>query len=115
MTVQKLRDFNFLCGLAPGLLDGLFIGRFEEKRESFNLFAAKFESGAMRFWGENHFGAGALSKQGFLPCPSIIRNSKRRTQNASKSPKKPLLRQKGNNNTTGKVIQRLFNIDCRHI
>ena len=65
--------------------------------------------------GKNHFGAGALSKQGFLPCPSIIRNSKRRTQNPSKSPKKPLLRQKGNNNTTGKVIQRLFNIDCRHI
>ena len=26
------------------------------------------------FLGENRCGAGALSKQGFLPCPSIIRN-----------------------------------------
>ena len=61
----------------------------EGSRRSVNLSTfLLFESGAMRFWGENHFGAGALSKQGFLPCPSIIRNSKRQTQNPSKSPKK---------------------------
>ena len=79
LTIQKLWDFNFLGGLAPDLLDGFLIGRYEEKRESFNLFAVKFESGAMRFCGENRSRAGAPSKQGFLPCPSIIRNSKWRT------------------------------------
>ena len=41
------------------------------------------------FLGKNRSGAGALSKQGFLP-----RNSKRRTQNPSKSLKELLLRQK---------------------
>ena len=46
------------------------------------------------FLGENRSGAGALSKQGFLPYPSLIRNSKRRTQNPSKSLKQLLLRQK---------------------
>ena len=70
-------------------MDGFSIERYEEKRESFNLFAAKFESGAM----ENRSGAGALSKQGFLLCRSIIRNSK----NSSKLLKKPLLRQKDEN------------------
>ena len=48
-----------------GLLDGFSIERYEKKHESFHLFAARFESRD-----------GALSKQGFLPCPSIIRNSK---------------------------------------
>ena len=46
------------------------------------------------FLGENRSGAGALSKQGFLPCRSIIRNIIR---NSSKLLKKPLLRQKGDN------------------
>ena len=46
------------------------------------------------FLAENRSGAGALSKQGFLPFPSIIRNSKRGTQNPSKSLKQQLLRQK---------------------
>ena len=96
LTIQKLWDFNFLGGLAPDLLDGFLIGSYEEKRESFNLFPVKFENGAMRFSGKNRSGAGALSKQGFLPCPSI-RNSKWQTQNLAKSLKKPLLRQKDNN------------------
>ena len=48
---KKLSHFNFLRGLAPGLLDGFSIGRYEEKRESFDLFAAKFETRAMRFSG----------------------------------------------------------------
>ena len=45
---------------------------------------------------KNRPGARTLSKQGFLPCPSIIRNSQRRTQIHSKSLKKPLLRQMDN-------------------
>ena len=62
---SKTVGFSFLLGLAPGLWDGFSIERYENKHEIFHLFAAKFESGA-----------GALSKQAFLPCPSIIRNSK---------------------------------------
>ena len=90
-----LWDFDFLRGLAPDRLDGFSIGRYEKNRESFDLYAAKFESGAMRFWGKICPGAGTLSKQGFLTCPSIIKNSQRQsTQLHSKSLKKPLLRQK---------------------
>ena len=46
------------------------------------------------FGGKNCPGAETLSKQGFLPCPSIVKNSQRRTPIHSKSLKKPLLRQK---------------------
>ena len=45
------------------------------------------------FLGENCSGDGALSRQGFLPCPSIIRNNNRRTQSPSKSLKQSFLRQ----------------------
>ena len=41
----------FVRGLARGRVDGFSIGRYEEKRVSFDLNAAKFESGAMRFSG----------------------------------------------------------------
>ena len=44
------------------------------------------------FGGKNRSRAGTLSKQGFLPCPSYIWNSQRRTQIPSRSLKKPLLR-----------------------
>ena len=76
-VARILWDFDFLRGLhvALGRLDGFLIGRYEKNRKSFDLYAAKFESGAMQFWGENHPGAGALSKQGFHPCPSIIKKS----------------------------------------
>ena len=53
ITVARiLWDFDFLRGLAPGRLDGFSIGRYEKNRESFDLYAAKFESKAMRFWGK---------------------------------------------------------------
>ena len=91
---QILWDFDFLRGLAPGRLDGFSIGRYEKNRESFDLYAAKFESGAMRFWREKLPRRWNPSKQGFHPCPSLIKNSQRRTQIHSKSFKKPLLRQK---------------------
>ena len=80
--------------LLPGRLDVFSIGRYEKKRKSFDLNAAKFGSGAMRFLGKNRTGAGTLSKEGFHPCPSIIKKSQRRTQIHSKTLKKPLLRQK---------------------
>ena len=44
-----LWDFDFLRGLALGSCDGFSIERYEKNRESFDLHAAKFESGAMRF------------------------------------------------------------------
>ena len=58
---------------------------YEKKRESFDLNAAKFESRAMRFGGKKSPYAGTLSKLGFLPSLSIIKNSQRRTQIHSKS------------------------------
>ena len=57
---SKLWDFTFLRWLAPDLLDGFSIGRYEEKRESFDLFAAKFERERCDFPGENRSRAGAL-------------------------------------------------------
>ena len=42
---------NTVGGAAPGRLDGFSIGRYEKNCESFDLYAAKFESGAMGFWG----------------------------------------------------------------
>ena len=110
-VAQILWDFDFLRGLALGRLDGFSIGRYEKNRKSFDLSAAKFGSGAMRFWGKNRPGAETLSKQGFHPCPSIIKKSQWRTQIHSKSLKKTVFEVKGRLYTTGKVIQRLFIID----
>ena len=62
-----LRDFDFLRELAPGRLDGFSIGRYEKKGESFDLYAAKFESGAMRFWREKSPGTGNPFKTRFPP------------------------------------------------
>ena len=45
-VARILWDFDFLRGLAPGRLDGFSIGRYEKDRESFDLYASKFESGA---------------------------------------------------------------------
>ena len=91
LTSQNLWHFNFLFGLAPGLLDGFSIGRYEEKHEPFDLFAAKFKSRAMWFSGGKSLWCWSPFKTSFL------RNSKWRNQNPSKSLKKPLLRQRNNN------------------
>ena len=42
---------GFVRGLVPGSLDRFSVGRYEKKRESFDLSAAWFESGAMPFSG----------------------------------------------------------------
>lgn len=42
---------------------------------------AKFESGAVRFFGWKSYGAGAVRKISFHPCPSIQRHSKQQTRN----------------------------------
>ena len=88
--------------------------RSEVTRRSVNLstfLRRSLKAERCDFLEENCSGAGALSKQGYLPCPSITRNSKRRTQTASKSLKKTAFEAKGRLYTTGKVIQRLFIID----
>ena len=96
-----LWDFYFLWGLAPGRLDGFSIGRYEKKRESFDLYTAKFESGAMWFWGETPALEPFQNKVSSLNCPSIIKDSQRQTQIHSKSLKlKLLLRQKTNTKRT---------------
>ena len=58
----KTVGFNFLRGLAPSLSDGFSIGRYKKKDDFFDLFAAKFESGAKHFLGGNRSGAGAAQK-----------------------------------------------------
>ena len=100
--------FNFLRGLAPGLLDGFSIGGYEKKFESFDLFAAKFESGAMRF-------SGGKSLRRWSPFKTRIVLLLLRTVNGElKIPliaRKTAFEAKGRQYTTNKVIQRLFNID----
>ena len=70
--------------------------RLEGTRRIVNLLTLMLQSlKAERCdFGGNRPGAGTLSKQGFHPCLSIIKNSQRRTQIHSKSLKKQLLRQK---------------------
>ena len=105
LTVQKLWDFNFLQGLPPDLLDEFLMESYKRSVNPLTFLRV------MRFSRENCSSAGTLLKKGFLACSSIIRSSKRRTQNPSKSVKKTRLEAKGCWYTTGKVIQRLSNID----
>ena len=89
-----LWDFDFLRGLAPGRLDGFLIGRYEKKRESCDLYAAKFESGAMRFLGEKSPRHWNPFKTRFPPLSFYYKEQSTANSNQSKSLKKPLLRQK---------------------
>ena len=62
--------------------------QFEGTSRSVNLLTLltwSLKAKWCNFLRENCSGTGALSKQGYLPCRSIIRNSKRWTQNPSKS------------------------------
>ena len=80
--------------------------RYEKKRESFDLYTAKLKAERCDFGGKIRPGAGTLSKQGFLPCLSIIKNSPRRTQIHSKSLIKPLLRQNDDYTPQGAVSRK---------
>ena len=105
--------FTYLVSNSVSKAVRFSIGRYEKKREFFDLFAAKSETGAMRFSGGIRSGAGTLSKYRFRPCYSIIRNSKTSTANSKsfKIAQKTAFGAKGRLYTTGKVNQRLFNID----
>ena len=113
-VARILWDFDFLRGLAPGRLDGFSIGRYEKKPESFDLYAAKFESGAMRFEG----GGGQKSprhwnpfKTRFPPLSFYYKEQSTANSNSFKIAQKTAFEAKGRLYTTGKVIPRLFIID----
>ena len=110
---SKLWDFTFLRWLAPDLLDGLSIGRYEEKHESFDLFAAKFERERCDYFpGENCSGAGALqNKESSLVLLSFNSNTETADSESSKIAQKTAFEAKGRLYSAGKVIQRIFNVD----
>ena len=81
-----------------------------KNRESFDLNAAKFESGAMRFGGKKSLRRWNPFKTRILPCPSI-REQSTANSNSFKIAQKTAFEAKGRLYTTGKVIQRLFIID----
>ena len=112
ITVARiLWDFDFIQGLATGRLDGFSIGRYENHHESFDLCAAKFESGAMRFWWKKI----AAVLEPFQSKDSTLVLLLQRTVNGElksfKIAQKPAFEAKGRLYTTGEVIQSLFIID----
>ena len=112
ITVARiLWDFDFPRGLAPGRLDGFSIGRYEKNRESFDLYAAKFESKAMRFWGKKSPWRWNAFKTRFPPLSLYYKEQSTANSNSFKIAQKTAFETKGRLYTTGKVIQRLFIID----
>ena len=111
LVARILWDFDFLRGPAPGRLDGFSIGRYEKNRESFDLYAAKFESGAMRFWGEKSLRRWNPFKTRIPPLSFYYMEQSTANSNSFKIAQKTAFEAKGRLYTTGKVIQRLFIID----
>ena len=110
-VARILWDFDFLGGLATGRLDGFSIGRYETNRESFDLYAAKFESGAMRFWGGKSLRRWNPFKTRVPPLSFYYVEQSTANSNSFKIAQKTAFEAKGRLYTTGKVIQRLFIID----
>ena len=106
-----LWDFNFLRQLALGCLDGFSIGRYKEKRESFDLFATEFESGTMRFLGGKSLRHWSPFKTWIPPLSFCYKEQSTANSNSFKIVQKSTFQVKGRLYTTGKVIQRLFIID----
>ena len=110
-VARILWDFDFLRGLAPGRLDGFSMGRYEKNSESFDLYAAKFKSGAMRFWGEKLPRRWNPFKTRFPPLSFYCKEQSMANSNSFKIAQITAFEAKGRLYTTGKVIQRLFIID----
>ena len=110
-VAQILWDFDFLRGLAPGRLDGFSIGRYEKNLESFDLYAEKFESRAMRFGGKKSPRRWNPFKTRIPPVPFYNKEQSTTNSNSLKICQKTAFETKGRLYTTGKVIQRLFIID----
>ena len=103
--------FKFLWRLAPGCLDGFSIGRYEKNCESFDLYAAKFESGAMRFWGGKSLRRWNPFKTRIPPLSFYYMEQSTANSNSFKIAQKTAFEAKGRPYTTGKVSRRLFIID----
>ena len=110
-VARILWDFDFLRGLAPGRLDGFSIGTYEKNRESFDHYAAKFESGAMRFWGGKSLRRWNPFKTRIPPLSFYYVEQSTANSNSFKIAQKTAFEAKGRLYTTGKVIQSLFIID----
>ena len=92
-------------------MDGFSIGRYEKNRESFDLYAAKFESKAMRFGGKKSPRRWNAFKTRFPPLSLYYKEQSTANSNSFKIAQKTAFETKGQLYTTGKVIQRLFIID----
>ena len=110
-VARILWDFDFLWGLAPGCLDGFSIGRYEKKGESFDLYAVKFESGAMQFLGGKSPRRWNPFKTRFPPLSFYYKEQSTANSNSFKIAQKTAFEAKGRLYTTGKVIPCLFIID----
>ena len=86
-------------------------GRYEKNCESFDLYAAKFESGAMRFWGKKSLRRRNPFKTRIPPLSFYYMKQSTANSNSFKIAQKTAFEAKGRLFTTGKVIQRLFIID----
>ena len=110
-VARILWDFDFLRGLAPGRLDGFSIGRYEKNHESFDLYAVKFESGAMRFLKGKLLRRWNPFKTRIPPFSFLHMGQSTANSNSFKIAQKTAFEVKGRLYTTDKVIQRLFIID----
>ena len=81
---------------------------YEKNRGSFDLYAAKFESGAMRLWGEKIAPALEPFQNKLPPLSLYYKEQSTANSNSFKIAQKPAFEAEGRLYTTGKVIQRLF-------
>ena len=110
-VARKLWDFDFLRGLALGRLDGFSIGRYEKNPESFDVYAVKCESGAMRFLGEKSLRRWNPFKTLIPPFSFLDMEQSTANSNSFNITQKTAFEVKRRLYTTDKVIQRLFIID----
>ena len=110
-AARILWDFNYLRRLALGCMDGFSIGRYEEKRESLDLFATELESGAMRFWGKKSLWHWSPFKTWIPPLSFYYKEQSTAKSNSFKIAQKTAFAVKRRLYTIGTVIQRLFIID----
>ena len=82
-----------------------------KNRESFDLNAAKFESGAMRFWGKKSLRRWNPFKTRIPPLSFYYMEQSTANSNSFKIAQKTAFEAKGRPYTTGKVIQHLFIIN----
>ena len=83
----------------------------KKNQKSFDLYAVKFEIGAMRFLGEKSLRRWNPFKTSFPPLSFLYMEQSTANSNSFKIAQKTAFEVKGRLYTTDKVIQRLFIID----